>query len=224
MTFGWDDPAAAARYADGPPRQVPGFADLLRMTAILLTEGAGQGGRVLVLGAGGGLELRAFADARPDWTLVAVDPSRPMLDAARTRMGAEGARVTWHEGTIDTAPDLPCDAACCLLTLHFVPVAERLPTLRALRARMRPGAPLVVAHHSIPGPAAERALWLNRLGAFTALPGEDPVQAGLRAQAIGDRLPVLPPEEDESLLRAAGFADVALFWAALTFRGWIARA
>ena len=35
-------------------------------------------------------------------------------------------------------------------------------------------------------------------------------------------LPVLSPEQDEALLRDAGFADVALFYAGFTFRGWVA--
>ena len=42
--------------------------------------------------------------------------------------------------------------------------------------------------------------------------------------AIGDRLPALSPEDDEALLREAGFEDVALFYAGFTFRGWIAYA
>ena len=36
-----------------------------------------------------------------------------------------------------------------------------------------------------------------------------------------EHLPVLSPEEDEALLRAAGFSDVELFYAALTFKGWV---
>ena len=36
----FSDPEAVARYADGPPRFVPGFADLHRMTRILLAERA----------------------------------------------------------------------------------------------------------------------------------------------------------------------------------------
>ena len=40
-------------------------------------------------------------------------------------------------------------------------------------------------------------------------------------QAISERLPVLSPEQDEALLRDAGFADVALFYAGFTFRGWV---
>jgi hypothetical protein len=52
------DPDAVARYRDGPPKQVPGFADLHRMTDLLVAERTPDDGRVLVLGAGGGLELK----------------------------------------------------------------------------------------------------------------------------------------------------------------------
>ena len=36
------DPAAVANYADDTPRKVPGFADLHRMTLLLLAERAPQ--------------------------------------------------------------------------------------------------------------------------------------------------------------------------------------
>lgn len=42
-------------------------------------------------------------------------------------------------------------------------------------------------------------------------------------QAMKEKLPVLAPEADEALLREAGFTDVELFYAALTFKGWVCR-
>jgi MmyB-like transcription regulator ligand binding domain len=56
----FSDPQKVAQYADGPRRFVPGFADLHRMTGILLAERASRSAKVLVLGAGGGLELQAL--------------------------------------------------------------------------------------------------------------------------------------------------------------------
>ena len=44
------------------------------------------------------------------------------------------------------------------------------------------------------------------------------------ARALGERLPILTPEVEIDLLRAAGFVDPQLFYAAFTFRGWVARA
>ena len=37
-------------------------------------------------------------------------------------------------------------------------------------------------------------------------------------------LPLLSPDDEEALLREAGFTDVTLFYAAFTFRGWVALA
>jgi hypothetical protein len=76
------NPPAVARYAEGPPRIVPGFAHLQGMTTLLLAERVPQNGRVLVLGAGGGLELKVFAEAHPDWRFDGVDPSDEMLKLA----------------------------------------------------------------------------------------------------------------------------------------------
>lgn len=210
------DAAAVARYAEGPPRMVPGFDGLHRMMAILLAEGTGTEAEVLVLGAGGGLELRTLAAAQPGWRFTGVDPSAPMLALAREAVGAEMARMTLVEGVIDDAPEGPFDAASCLLTLHFLEAEDRLRTLRALHRRLRPGAPFVAAHLS--SPREGRARWIDRYAAFA---GIAPAQA---REGVGQRLPILDPAEDEAILREAGFGGVEMFYAGLAFRDWVARA
>jgi tRNA (cmo5U34)-methyltransferase len=221
---GFDDPAAVARYSQGPARQVPGLSGLHRMTLLLLAEGAGTSANMLVVGAGGGMEIEVFALARPGWTFDGVDPSPEMLKLAATTLAPFGERVRLHEGLVDVAPEGPFDGATCLLTLHFVERDERLRTLREIRARLKPGAPLVVAHHSFPQGEDERALWLSRYAAFAAASGVPAENANAAAVAIGERLPLLSPEDDEALIAEAGFADVSLFYAGFTFRGWVARA
>jgi tRNA (cmo5U34)-methyltransferase len=212
-----------ARYAEDTPRRVPGFADLHRMTSLLLAEHAPDAADILVLGAGGGLELKAFAEARPRWSFMGVDPSAEMLDLARDVMGPLAAKVRFVKGLIEDAPAGPFDGATCLLTLHFLPKAERLRTLRELRRRLRRGATLVVAHHSRPrnGPLD---CWLRRSVTFAYGSGVDPERIGASAAAIAEGLPLLSTEEDEALLEEAGFSDVALFYAGFTFRGWVAAA
>ena len=125
---GFKNHEAVANYAENPPRFVPGFDALHRMTAILLAEHAPAKARVLVLGAGGGLELRALALTRPDWRFVGVDPAEPMLAMASRTLGPLMERVELVHGYIDDAPPGPFDAATCLLTLHFLDAQERLRT------------------------------------------------------------------------------------------------
>ena len=220
----FSDARAAARYAEGPPRFVPGFADMQRMSAILLAERAPEDARVLVLGAGGGLELKVFAEAQPGWRFDGVDPAREMLKLAERTLGPLAVRARLHQGYIDDAPEGPFDAAACLLTLHFLPREERRRTLAEIRRRLRPGAPFVAAHFSYPQGEGERGLWLSRYAAFAIASGADPDQAyGARA-VVDERLNMFDPEEDEAILREAGFCGVSQFYAAFTWRGWVAYA
>jgi len=220
----FSDPQAVARYAENPRRFVPGLADLHRMTGILLAERAPADAKVLVLGAGGGLELKVLAETYPDWTFVGVDPSEEMLRLAASTLGPLGARVELVKGYIEDAPPGPFDAATCLLTLHFIDAPERQATLHNIRARLRPGAPFVAAHSSFPQATGERALWLSRYAAFAIASGVNPEQANAASAAVGEKLAMFSPAQDEKIMRDAGFGDVSLFFAAFTWRGWIAHA
>jgi tRNA (cmo5U34)-methyltransferase len=216
------DPAVAAAYAENTARKVPGLADLHRMAMLLLAEQAPAEARVLVLGAGGGLELKALVAAQPGWLLTGVDPSAEMLAAAETLLGPLASRVDLQRGYIDTASPGPFDGATCLLTLHFLEREERLRTLREVHRRLKPGARLVVAHHSSPH-EGELGRWLARSIAFAASPDSDRRSTTSSVETM-ERLPVLSVEDDEALLHEAGFADIRLFYAAFTFRGWVATA
>lgn len=167
----FSDPAAIAAYAEGPRRFVPGFDALHRMTSVLLTERAPREARVLVLGAGGGLELKALASDHPAWRFTGVDPAKAMLDLAAKTLGPLRARAELIEGYIDDAPEGPFDAAACLLTLHFFDAAERTRTLEAIHRRLKPGAPFVAAHSSFP--QAQKSSWLDRYAAYAVASGAD---------------------------------------------------
>jgi tRNA (cmo5U34)-methyltransferase len=218
------DPQAVARYAEGPPRLVPGFADLQRMAMLLLAESAPQDARVLVVGAGGGLELKMFAEHQPRWRFDGVDPSAEMLKLAEATLGPLAARTDFHQGYIDVAPEGPFDAAACLLTLHFVPAGERSRILREIQRRLQPGAPLVVAHLSFPQGEEERSQWLSRYVSFAISSGVDADKVANARSVMEAQLPILTPEQDEAILRESGFTNVSLFYVGFTFRGWVACA
>lgn len=215
---------AVARYAEGPPRFVPGFADIHRMTSVLLRERMPENGSLLVLGAGGGLELKSLSEWNPGWTFVGIDPSAEMLALARTV--AEGARdrVEFVHGYIDDAPAGPFAGATCLLTLHFLDRRERLRTLQAVRQRLSPGAPFIVAHSSFPQSPDVRSQWLLRYRNFAVAAGAEAENAEHWRRTVEEQLTLLSPEEDEDLLQETGFAQITSFYAAFTWRGWVAYA
>jgi tRNA (cmo5U34)-methyltransferase len=222
-TDAFSDRATMASYAERTRRSVPGLDVVHRVVEQILAESVPEKGRVLVVGAGGGLELTYLAERHDGWAFDAVDPSVPMLDLARETMGRRAARAAWHEGYVTDAPEGPFDAATCLLTLHFLSREERLRTLREIRRRLSPGAPFLTFHHSVPDGEA-RTAWLERYARFAVGPAGDAAQIARLAATLATELPLSSPEEDEALLHEAGFGGVGTYYTALTLRGWLAYA
>lgn len=220
----FSDASHVARYAEGPPRMVPGFFDMHRMTTILLAERVPETGCVLVVGAGGGLELKTFAQVQPGWTFEGVDPSAEMIQLAERTLGPLASRVRLREGVIDVVPAGPFDGATCLLTMHFLDKEERLRTAIEVRRRLKPGAPFVLVHFSIPAGADERTIWMSRFASYANSQARSHNQAPTVSPSIDSHLNILAPEQDEAILREAGFSNVSLFYAGFTFRGWVAYA
>lgn len=216
------NPAAVASYASDTTRKVPGLADLHRMVMLLLAEGAPGNAHILVVGAGGGMETRAMAEAQPDWRFTGVDPSPAMLELARQTLTPFAERVDLLQGTIEQAPAGPFDGATCLFTLHHLDRNDRLKTLEGIRSRLAPGTRLVVAEHAPPGP--DPARWMALSVAFGDREGPDWGKAAAAGRLTTERLPLLTPAQEENILREAGFTDVELYYAALSFRGWVGTA
>lgn len=220
----FSDPAAVAEYEERTRRLVPGLADFHRICTVLLADRTPEKGRVLVVGAGGGLELRTFARAHPGWQFVGVDPAEEMLNVARAALGKEASRVQWHQGYVHDAPEGPFDSAACLLTLHFVNPEDRIATLREIHRRLAPGGAFVVMHLSFGGDAAARERWFARYVDFAVSSGVAPEKVRTATEAMSTQLSILPPDEDEAMLRHAGFRDVDTIYTGLCFRGWVGYA
>jgi tRNA (cmo5U34)-methyltransferase len=145
-----------------------------------------------------------------------------MLNLAERSVQAFADRAKLIEGVIDDVPDTLFDGATCLLTLHFLPAGERLRTLQEIRRRLRPGAKLVIAHHSSIAETPEH--WMALSAAFGDSANLDWPKSIAIGKTMSERLPLMNPIEEEHLLQEAGYWDVALFYAALSFRGWVASA
>lgn len=219
------DASLVASYAQTAPNTVPGYHDIHTMASVLLAERAPDDARVLVLGAGGGLEVKAFATAHPQWSFLAVDPSAPMIELAKTTLGPLAPRMDVHEGYVDDAPEGPFDAATALLLLHLIEREDRLRTITEVHRRLRPGAPFIATHVSYPqGDEAERTRWLDRHVAYLRAAGISAAYVEKAREMISQHLPSLSPDEDRALIEQAGFTNVEPFFSAFSFRGWVGYA
>jgi SAM-dependent methyltransferase len=110
----------------------------------LIARGRARGAaRVLDVATGGGHTALAFARFTP--SVVATDLAEPMLHAARTFAGAQGAgRVRFLAADVDALPfrDASFGVVTCRIAAHHFP--ELLPALRQIARVLRPGGSLLV--------------------------------------------------------------------------------
>nr|WP_314436667.1 class I SAM-dependent methyltransferase [uncultured Brevundimonas sp.] len=216
------DPEHARTYAERPKKIVPGFDGLHRIMAQLIAEASPA--NTLVVGGGGGLELKTLIDALPEGQFCAVDPSAEMVAQGKAYLG-DPACVEWIEGYVFDAPETRFDAATCMLTLHFVPDdGAKLDTLKAIHGRLKPGAPFVMAHISVDknDPSSDRQF--DRYIRFSSDSGLDPEMLAKAHDRVRNQLNCVGPARDEALLREAGFGKVEAVFQGLSWHGWVAYA
>lgn len=220
----FSDPDRVSNYQNGPRLFTPGLEDLHRMMIILLSERVPDDGKILVLGAGGGLELQSMAMARPNWTFEGVDPAGPMLDLAKRTLGGDADRVTFVEGYIQDASEEKFDGAVCLLTMHFLDYKERVKTAFQIRKRLKFEAPFIMAHASFPQKPNQRDIWLNRYAEFALAKGAPPEMVSMAKAGVRNQDTLLSPQQEQAVMLASGFHGVEQFYAAFTWRGWVSYA
>ncbi|KPG96594.1 class I SAM-dependent methyltransferase [Pseudomonas sp. RIT-PI-r] len=221
------DTARASEYAQQSRIALAGYDACHDLAACMLAASLGQSrsARVLVVGAGGtAQEIIAMGALEPGWTFTAVDPSAPMLEAATQQLQANDLlhRTQVHLGQVDDLPaDESFDAATLIGVLHHLPGdAAKQQILRAVQARLKPGAPLIVAgnHYAY----ASQPLLLQAWGQRWR-------QQGASAQEVQARLGKIlqgadPPHSEaavQQLLHDAGFGDATRFFSSLFWGAWL---
>ncbi len=168
--------------------ELPGVAETLN-----------EGGALLEVGCGtGNLQLQ-IAKAFPGARCIGVDIDPTGLTVAREAVQRAGFadRVTIVEGDIGTAVDEGAfDVVVMVEVLHEISLELRPAVVRGCARALRAGGWLVIVDETYPSTLAEA-----RQPEFLF-----PVQTGLEELMWGNRVPTR--EEQERLLREAGFSDV----------------
>ena len=222
------DPSRAGEYEQQSRVGLAGYDACHELAACMLTAtlGSGTEARVLVAGAGGGAkEIVTLGAMEPGWRFVAVDPSEPMLDLAVTRIREANLldRTTIVHGMVDDLAGEPFDAATLIGVLHHLSGDEaKRAILSAIAARLKPGAPFILAGNYRPYASEPLLLaaWAERWRQQGAGPEEVKAKQGKILQGAD------PPTSEEvvaKMLAGAGFGPPLRFFSSLFWGAWIAR-
>lgn len=167
-----------------------------------------------------------MASVEPGWRFVGVDPSDAMLELARVVAGpTAGDRLTLISGTVADAPDVPFDAATCVLVLGLLPDdGSKLDLLQGTRARLKGDAPFVLVDQCFDRNAADFDTRLERYAAYARRSGVNNDVVAKAKESVRGAPSVVTALRNEQLLEEAGFKDIEGFYVGMAWRGWIAYA
>jgi tRNA (cmo5U34)-methyltransferase len=182
--------------------------------------------RILVVGAGGGEEILRLGLDNPDWSFVGIDTYQPMVELARRRLADTPivARSKVDAKPVENLDEKDFDAATCILTAHFVPDdGAKLAFFKAIRARLKSGAPLAIVDGVGVAGEAQTELLRRIWKRHAVRNGAAEEVAEINAENF-KKIAVVSAERQEELLASAGFERLTPIFRGLAIKGWLAFA
>jgi tRNA (cmo5U34)-methyltransferase len=221
------DTSRASEYARQSRIALAGYDACHDLAACMLAASLGsRPANILVVGAGGtAREIIAMAALEPQWHFTAVDPSVPMLETATAQLQANDLlhRTQVHLGHVEDLPAAASfDAATLIGVLHHLNGDEpKRQILQAIQARLKPGAPLIVAgnHYAYASQPLLLQAWGQRWRQQGASAEEVKAKLGKILQGAD------PPHSEaavQALLHEAGFGEATRFFSSLFWGAWLA--
>ncbi len=215
-------PVPVSDYEATARRMNVGYELVFELATALLRADCPDDAHLLIVGAGGGMELQTFGSAGAGWRFTGVDPSADMLALARAKVDGAGLteRVQLVQGTLDDLPpDARFDAATVIFVLMHLPDdGSKLHLLRGLAQRLRAGAPLIL----VDSIRDHRERFIPAWQHYTAARGLPAEQMAAFIARITASSNTVTEARELTLLDEAGFRDVTRFFAAFHMSGWIA--
>ena len=227
MKFEDQDLSGLDDYAATAEQFIPGRRAIFAIVEAALLELLPSGpAKILVVGAGGGEEILRLGERNPDWSFVGVDTNESMVALAHKRLAVTpvGARSSVELKRIDELAETGFDAATCILTAHFVPDdGAKLAFFKAIRERLKPGAPLAIVD-GVGRAGAPQAELLRRIWKRHAMRNGVAEHVARSNAENFKKVAVVSLERQEELLAQAGFERLTPIFRGISIKGWLAFA
>lgn len=206
-------------------QSIPGYDAMHLMVYAMLAESLRPDARVLVAGAGTGMELLAMGRKQPGWRFTAFDISADMLAVCTSSLArcAMQDRVNLILGSVDAVPEgVLFDAGTSLLVSHFIADAKvRQHYFSTIASRLESGGLFFCA--DLAGDSSQpifsefKKAWFR----FNLENGRDREELKEGMAKSDQVVTYLPESEYIRMLADAGFTTINQFYRGFLFSGWM---
>lgn len=215
----------AACFDNMLARSIPAHDEMRRLVFDLGSRFVQERTDVLDLGCSRGAGLAPFVDRFGSHNrFVALDESRPMVDACRERfhhMIRAGVVDVRHHDLRRGVPAVVPSLTLAILTLQFVASEYRQRVVADVYGMTRPDGAMIVVEKIVGPDAATDNLFVETYLRHKREAGYSQDQIDAKRRSLEGVLVPLSADANETMLRAEGFR-VHRFWQWCNFAGWLA--
>lgn len=212
-------------FADMIRRSIPSYDRMRALVHQLACRFIKPKTDVVDLGASRGAQIEPLFDklgATVRWVLVEKSPDmlavlRERFDCAQECGYVEVKDLDLRKGY----PGVAASLTLAVLTLQFIPVEHRARVVQDAYDRTLPGGALIVVEKVVGSTSALAKTFVDEYHALKRANGYSQDEIDAKADSLEGAMVPLSAEENERMLRAAGFRHVETFWRDLNFCGWL---
>jgi tRNA (cmo5U34)-methyltransferase len=222
------DEKVASVFDDMLERSVPLYAEVQRMAVELAVRFLQDGARVYDIGCSCGTTLAGIAEAIPPGhrvRLIGIEPSADMREQAAKKLApAELVHgVELWPNPVEEYDHLPdAQVIVMLYTLQFLRPMARPRLMRTLYHSLRPGGCLIFAEKILGSDPGLRRTFIDLYHDYKSRNGYSDTEIACKRQALENVLIPFTDEENQAMLREAGFGQRERLFQWYNFAAYIA--
>ncbi|MCC5653821.1 class I SAM-dependent methyltransferase [Nostoc sp. XA013] len=226
IDFDTNSPVAADEYEQMARLVLPGYEVMHTFVLASLRSYLSETANLLVVGAGGGMELVRLGQGNPQWQLLGIDPSAKMLAIAQQKIAQHqlSQRIKLIQGYVQDLPNDPAyDAATSILVMHFIPDEDsKLIFLESIAQRLKTSALFILVDVFGTKGSPELEQIIATLHAYWKETGFPVDRHKQLLENFNNGVYPLSEAKTLELLQQAGFCRVIRFYTGLWVGGWMA--
>lgn len=214
------DKEVAEVFTDMVSRSIPDYSSMRNVNTSLVRYFV-RAGRVLDLGCSNGEGVNDLIDTMPSTQFVLMDNSKEMLSECEKRFSQYKNVLIRYFNITEPFFEYNADAILCCLTLHFIPVEERLKVLHYIYNNLNDGGVLILTEKIVGNTYETNCFMESQLIRHKASKGYTKLQIESKSNSLKNVLVPLSDEANKQMLLSAGFKKIDTVWSCFNFKTYL---
>ncbi|EAI3897419.1 carboxy-S-adenosyl-L-methionine synthase CmoA [Campylobacter lari] len=216
------DKSVASVFDDMVSRSVPFYTQNLKLIVELIDHFAPQNARICDLGCSTASLLLALYEKRKDFLLNGVDEANAMLEIAKSKCQAFGARVDFYQKNLDDFEFFINDVFIATYTLQFIRPPKRQELVDKIYQNLNENGMFVLSEKILYEDVKIAKKMIQIYEQYKLEQGYSKLEISSKREALENILIPYTQNENIAMLKKAGFSKVESVFKWVNFETFIA--